>query len=252
MRRASQGQAPPEFLSDHLSDAHRVARVRGWLPEAVREYKPRTWLAGAEQSSLHDERQEQVAVAVVVEEHRQLIAVVALHRSFSPSLTDDSCADCVWLVVPCDNGWSRVVVAVAARPCVALSEVREQERAAALGVLRVAPHHLEPRTFDLVLTLRLVFRLCNGCGGGERSGPADRAACVPRCSSEIDQANEGRSRAPGYRNVLRDSSTAATRATEARETPRDVKWTAEPKSSARYSSRTCDASSSRPARPISW
>jgi predicted Zn-dependent protease len=42
MRRASQGDAPPEFLSDHPSDAHRVARVRGWLPEAVREYRPRT------------------------------------------------------------------------------------------------------------------------------------------------------------------------------------------------------------------
>jgi metalloendopeptidase OMA1, mitochondrial len=42
MQRASQGNAPPEFLSDHPSDAHRVARVRGWLPEAEREYSPRT------------------------------------------------------------------------------------------------------------------------------------------------------------------------------------------------------------------
>jgi metalloendopeptidase OMA1, mitochondrial len=42
MQRASQGQEPPEFLSDHPSDAHRVARVRGWLPEAAREYSPRT------------------------------------------------------------------------------------------------------------------------------------------------------------------------------------------------------------------
>jgi predicted Zn-dependent protease len=42
MQRASQGQEPPEFLSDHPSDAHRVARVRGWLPEAGREYNPRT------------------------------------------------------------------------------------------------------------------------------------------------------------------------------------------------------------------
>jgi metalloendopeptidase OMA1, mitochondrial len=41
MRRASQGKEPPEFLSDHPSDAHRVERVRGWLPEAEREYKPR-------------------------------------------------------------------------------------------------------------------------------------------------------------------------------------------------------------------
>jgi predicted Zn-dependent protease len=42
MQRASQGREPPEFLSDHPSDAHRVARIRGWLPEAERAYKPGT------------------------------------------------------------------------------------------------------------------------------------------------------------------------------------------------------------------
>jgi metalloendopeptidase OMA1, mitochondrial len=42
MQRASKGKEPPEFLSDHPSDAHRVARVRGWLPEAEPQYKPRT------------------------------------------------------------------------------------------------------------------------------------------------------------------------------------------------------------------
>jgi predicted Zn-dependent protease len=40
MLRASKGKEPPEFLSDHPSDAHRVERIRGWLPEAEREYKP--------------------------------------------------------------------------------------------------------------------------------------------------------------------------------------------------------------------
>lgn len=39
MQRASQGREPPEFLSDHPSDAHRVARVHGWLPEAERAYR---------------------------------------------------------------------------------------------------------------------------------------------------------------------------------------------------------------------
>ena len=39
MRRASKGHEPPEFLSDHPSDAHRVSRVRSWLPEAERAYK---------------------------------------------------------------------------------------------------------------------------------------------------------------------------------------------------------------------
>jgi hypothetical protein len=41
MARASK-KAPPEFLSDHPSDAHRVERIRGWLPEAEREYQPAT------------------------------------------------------------------------------------------------------------------------------------------------------------------------------------------------------------------
>jgi predicted Zn-dependent protease len=38
MQRASRGQEPPEFLSDHPSDAHRVQRIRDWLPEADREF----------------------------------------------------------------------------------------------------------------------------------------------------------------------------------------------------------------------
>ncbi len=42
MLRASRGKEPPEFLSDHPSDAHRVERIRGWLPEAERAYTPRT------------------------------------------------------------------------------------------------------------------------------------------------------------------------------------------------------------------
>lgn len=37
---ASQGQAPPEFLSDHPSDEHRVAALEKLLPEAMKEYRP--------------------------------------------------------------------------------------------------------------------------------------------------------------------------------------------------------------------
>jgi predicted Zn-dependent protease len=40
MLRASKGKEPPEFASDHPSDKHRVERIRGWLPEAERAYKP--------------------------------------------------------------------------------------------------------------------------------------------------------------------------------------------------------------------
>jgi metalloendopeptidase OMA1, mitochondrial len=42
MQRASKGKEPPEFLSDHPSDAHRVERVEGWLPQAERNYHGRT------------------------------------------------------------------------------------------------------------------------------------------------------------------------------------------------------------------
>jgi predicted Zn-dependent protease len=42
MQRASKGREPPEFLSDHPSDAHRVERVEGWLPQAEREYSGRS------------------------------------------------------------------------------------------------------------------------------------------------------------------------------------------------------------------
>jgi len=40
MKRASKGQEPPEFASDHPSDAHRIERIEKWLPEAERAYTP--------------------------------------------------------------------------------------------------------------------------------------------------------------------------------------------------------------------
>ncbi len=42
MQGAAKGHEPPEFLSDHPSDAHRVERVEGWLPQAEGEYRSRT------------------------------------------------------------------------------------------------------------------------------------------------------------------------------------------------------------------
>jgi predicted Zn-dependent protease len=38
MARASRGQEPPEWISDHPSDAHRIERIRGWMPEAESAY----------------------------------------------------------------------------------------------------------------------------------------------------------------------------------------------------------------------
>jgi metalloendopeptidase OMA1, mitochondrial len=40
MQRASRGKEPPEWLSDHPSDAHRIQRIRSWLPEAEQQYHP--------------------------------------------------------------------------------------------------------------------------------------------------------------------------------------------------------------------
>jgi predicted Zn-dependent protease len=40
MRRASKGKEPPEFISDHPSDEHRIQRIEQWLPEAERAYTP--------------------------------------------------------------------------------------------------------------------------------------------------------------------------------------------------------------------
>jgi metalloendopeptidase OMA1, mitochondrial len=39
MAKASQG-APPEFLSSHPSDAPRIKRIQGWLPEARAAFVP--------------------------------------------------------------------------------------------------------------------------------------------------------------------------------------------------------------------
>ena len=40
MKRLSAGKEPPEFLSDHPSDEHRIDRIEQWLPEAERAYTP--------------------------------------------------------------------------------------------------------------------------------------------------------------------------------------------------------------------
>jgi predicted Zn-dependent protease len=42
MVKASNGDDPPEYASTHPSDEHRVENIRGWLPEARREFVPYT------------------------------------------------------------------------------------------------------------------------------------------------------------------------------------------------------------------
>jgi len=43
-------------------------------------------LRGTQQGALQDQRHEQLAVAVLVEQHRDVVAVVALHRALAPAL----------------------------------------------------------------------------------------------------------------------------------------------------------------------
>jgi predicted Zn-dependent protease len=41
MAEASKGSGkPPEFLSTHPSEATRIKKIEGWLPEAMQYYRP--------------------------------------------------------------------------------------------------------------------------------------------------------------------------------------------------------------------
>ncbi len=40
MAKMAGGQAPPEFLSDHPSDQNRIKQIKGWMPEALKYYRP--------------------------------------------------------------------------------------------------------------------------------------------------------------------------------------------------------------------
>ena len=83
---------------------------------------------GPQQSSLEHERDQEVAVSVVVEEDGELVAVVALNGAFAPALAQDAGTDGEWLGGGRGRGarWV-VVVAAAAWPGVVLAEVGEQE-----------------------------------------------------------------------------------------------------------------------------
>ncbi len=39
MQKSKSGQAPPEFLSTHPSDATRIQKIKEYLPEALKYYK---------------------------------------------------------------------------------------------------------------------------------------------------------------------------------------------------------------------
>jgi predicted Zn-dependent protease len=40
MQKASAGQSPPEFLSTHPAEEHRIEQLKKYMPEAMARYKP--------------------------------------------------------------------------------------------------------------------------------------------------------------------------------------------------------------------
>src|SRR3984893_7981568 len=102
-----------------------------------------------QQSVFKHDGEVQVTVAVRVEQHRDLVRVVALHRAIAPAVAHDSRAYGKRDVDRHGFWVSEVVVAVAAGTGIILPEVREQERAPAAGVLGVVAHHPEPRALHL-------------------------------------------------------------------------------------------------------
>src|SRR5208282_3884536 len=58
----------------------------------------REWpvLRGPEEAAFQHDRHEQLAVAVLVEQHGDLVAVVPLHRALAPALAHDACAHGEW------------------------------------------------------------------------------------------------------------------------------------------------------------
>ncbi len=41
MEQTQKGSAPPELLSDHPADAKRIQQIKEWMPEALKDYRPR-------------------------------------------------------------------------------------------------------------------------------------------------------------------------------------------------------------------
>src|SRR5690348_14678776 len=155
---------------------------------AVPRWRLRRAGRGPQEPAFEHDRHEQLAVAVFVEEHRDLVAVVTLHRALAPALAHHSRAHGERDLGACGLGVCEVVVAVSARAGIVLPEVGEQEGTAAAGVLGVAAHHRQPRALHLVPALGLRARRLQRFRDGHRPGPADTAVRLPR-RREIGRAS---------------------------------------------------------------
>src|SRR4051794_25314494 len=94
-RRESARRSCSSGVPTLCSDMSCMIRRDPLRPRAIgdRRYGVAYLPGGAQETASDHERHEQVAVAVVVEEHRELIAVVALHGPRAPPLADDAGAD---------------------------------------------------------------------------------------------------------------------------------------------------------------
>src|SRR5215475_8598683 len=145
---------------------------------------------GPQEIAFEQDRHEQLAVAVFVEQHRDLVAVVTLHRALAPALAHDPRAHGERDLGARGLGVREIVVTVPAGAGVVLPEVGEQERTAAAGVLGVAAHHRQPRALHLVLAFGLRIRRLQRRGDAHRPGPAESAVRLPRRRTEIGQTDE--------------------------------------------------------------
>src|SRR4029077_11090330 len=88
---------------------------------------------GPQEAAFEQDRHEQLAVAVFVEEHRDLVAVVTLDRALAPALAYDPRAHGERDFGRRGLGVREIVVAVPARAGIVLPEVGQQEGTTAAG-----------------------------------------------------------------------------------------------------------------------
>src|SRR5215204_4471256 len=146
-RRCSAGTEPSGRTASGPPSSARAPRARRSEASAGRD--PGGLGALTQQVALLDQLQREGPVAHRVEQHRHLVAVVALYDTLSPLPVLDACAAHERLrPVLGRPATGLAVVAVPAGPFVGLPEVRQNELAPAAVVLSVGAHHLEARAIE--------------------------------------------------------------------------------------------------------
>src|SRR5262249_28896166 len=116
--RSGPGEPPAEIPAD----AARPVNSYTHAPPPLPCNRSLGWYGPQEAAFEHD-RHVQLAVAVLVEQHRDLVAVVTLHRALAPALADDPRAHGERDLGPRGLGVREIVVAVSAGAGIVLTEV---------------------------------------------------------------------------------------------------------------------------------